>query len=147
MSRSNGFSKYPGSEIAVFWQRLNDWVEHLARQYVLFGREVSPNSKGTVSAWSTQWDITFSIPQLEWTIHDLVPPEVGRDALTPFNTGNIARQCLTGFFSIPSGSNESLGNMVTSYLDSCYNEVRQMSPDIAAKFNAAVHRIREIGSR
>ena len=41
MSRSNGFSKYPGSEIAVFWQRLNDWVEHLARQYVLFGREVS----------------------------------------------------------------------------------------------------------
>jgi len=123
MSRSNGFSKYPGSEIAVFWQRLNDWVEHLARQYVLFGRE------------------------LEWTIHDFVPPEVGRDALTPFNTGNIARQCLTGFFSIPSGSNQSLGNMVTSYLDSCYNEVRQMSPDIAAKFNAAVHRIREIGSR
>ena len=106
-----------------------------------------PNSKGTVSAGSTQWDITFSIPQLEWTIHDFVPPEVGRDALTPFNTGNIARQCLTGFFSIPSGSNQSLGNMVTSYLDSCYNEVRQMSPDIAAKFNAAVHRIREIGSR
>ena len=89
----------------------------------------------------------FFISQLEWTIHDYVPPEVGRDALTPFNTGNIARQCMTGFFSVPSCSNQSVGSMVTSYLDSCYNEVRQMSPDIVAKFNATVHRIRDIGSR
>ena len=114
---SYSFSRYPGKEMAVFWHRLNSWVEHLGRQYVLLGRKI------------------------EWLANGLP-----RDALTPYNTGSIMRKCLTSASSADN-TNVSVTQVVTNLLDTCYNQVKTLSPCILSHLEKAVEKIRELGSK
>ena len=112
------FSRYPGSEMAVFWHRLNSWVEHLGRQYVLLGRRIEMATSG-----------------------------LPREALTPYNTGSVMRKCLTADRAGSTTTGGGLTGVVASVLGACYDEVKNLTPGLVSSLQRAVERIREIGSR
>jgi len=120
---SSRMSMWSGTEVSAFCVRLNNWVEHLGRRYVLLGRRIE------------------EIVRLQ-----LTPFGVRRHQLTPYTTPSIVRKCLTE----PKGNPRGVGDKVKSssnacilatYLGKYYNGV--ISPEITDKVRQALEQIKE----